>query len=257
MNILGIEMGCMSYDDMYILFDNWLRDKSTRSHAVAAINAYGCVCGVLDKHVRRAFNAADIVGIDSMPFVYWARRFYEPRTDRLYPPDMILHICSRAGARPCTFYLYGGYPGAAAKIEGFLKNRYQGVQVVGAHAPPFRELTEEEDAAICDEINRLQPDFVWVGLGSPRQDQWIQAHKEKIRGSIMVASGALFDFYSGRIRQAPRWIRCLGFEWLYRLFQDFPRLWKRYTVYNIIFVVLFVFQRLRMIRFSNADASEP
>jgi N-acetylglucosaminyldiphosphoundecaprenol N-acetyl-beta-D-mannosaminyltransferase len=88
-----------------------------------------------------------------------------------------------------------------------------------------------------------------VGLGSPKQDVWISEHREKIRGAIMVASGATFDFFSGRIKQAPKWIRDSGFEWLYRLTKDFRRLWVRYTVYNIIFLVMFGLQLTGLRRF--------
>src|SRR5580698_6493524 len=95
-------------------------------------------------------------------------------------------------------------------------------------------------------INAAKPDIVWVGLGSPKQDVWISEHRDKIRGTIMVASGATFDFFSGRIKQAPAWIRESGFEWLYRLTKDFRRLWVRYIVYNIIFVVMFSLQLTRL-----------
>ena len=95
---------------------------------------------------------------------------------------------------------------------------------------------------MCEMINRARPDFLWVGLGSPKQDVWISEHREKIRGTIMVASGATFDFFSGRIKQAPLWIREAGFEWMYRLTKDFRRLWVRYLVYNFIFVVMFGLQ---------------
>jgi N-acetylglucosaminyldiphosphoundecaprenol N-acetyl-beta-D-mannosaminyltransferase len=94
---------------------------------------------------------------------------------------------------------------------------------------------------------------VWVGLGSPKQDVWIAEHRDKIRGSIMIASGATFDFFSGRIQQAPEWIRNAGFEWLYRLTKDFRRLWVRYTVYNVVFLAMFALQLMRLRRFKTAD----
>ena len=98
-------------------------------------------------------------------------------------------------------------------------------------------------------INSTQPDFLWIGLGSPKQDVWIREHFEKIKGSIIVPSGATFDFFSGTIQQAPKWIRTSGFEWLFRLTQDFRRLWTRYTIYNVIFIFMFALQQLRVISF--------
>ena len=141
-----------------------------------------------------------------------------------------------------TFFLYGGSPGAPERMEEYLRERFEGIRIVGKYSPPFRALTEAEDQAVCDMINEAQPDLVWVGLGSPKQDVWISEHRERIRGSIMIASGATFDFFSGRIKQAPEWIRNAGFEWLYRLTKDFRRLWVRYTVYNVIFLFMFALQ---------------
>ena len=102
-------------------------------------------------------------------------------------------------------------------------------------------------------INAAKLDLLWVGLGSPKQDVWISEHREKIRGTIMIASGATFDFFSGKIKQAPEWVRSSGFEWLYRLTKDFRRLWLRYTVYNIIFLVMFALQVSGLRDFERAE----
>lgn len=241
----------MSYKDMYPLFDEWISDKSQRSHSIALVNVNCCVSALFDKPLRKIYNSADIVGIDSMPFLKWARAFYNKESDRFYAPDLMLEISSKAKEKGYTFFLYGGMPDAPDKMESYLKERFEGIQIVGKYSPPFRPLTEEEDLAVCDMINAVQPDFVWVGLGSPKQDIWIEEHREKIHGSVIIASGATFDFFSGKIKQAPKYIRNMGFEWLYRLAQDFRRLWVRYTVYNVIFVVVFILQNLRIIRFDE------
>jgi N-acetylglucosaminyldiphosphoundecaprenol N-acetyl-beta-D-mannosaminyltransferase len=187
-----------------------------------------------------------------MPFLKWARTFYKRDADRLYAPDIMLHVSQRAKEKGYTFFLFGGYPEAPEKIEAYLKERFEGINVVGKYSPPFRQLTEQEDEAICEMINKAQPDFLWVGLGSPKQDLWIHQHKRKLRGCVIVPSGATFDFFSGRIKQAPESIRHLGFEWLYRLMQDFKRLWVRYTVYNVVFVSVFALQLLGVLKFKSA-----
>jgi N-acetylglucosaminyldiphosphoundecaprenol N-acetyl-beta-D-mannosaminyltransferase len=152
-----------------------------------------------------------------------------------------------------TFFLYGGSPGAPDKIEQYLRERFDGIRIVGKYSPPFRSLTEAEDQAVCDMINAANPDIVWVGLGSPKQDVWISEHREKVRGTIMIASGATFDFFSGRIQQAPEWVRNAGFEWLYRLTKDFRRLWIRYTLYNAVFLAMFTLQLMGLRRFDSTD----
>ena len=249
MNMLGIYLDCISYKDMYNLFDQWLANKDSPSHTLSLVNVNCCVSALNEPKIREIYNSADIVGIDSMPFLKWARAFYNNESDRFYAPDLLLEISSNAKEKDYTFFFYGGYPDAPDKMETYLGNHYDGIQVVGKYSPPFRDLTTEEEQEIINMINDVNPDFLWIGLGSPKQDIWIHDRKDNIRGSIIIPSGATFDFISGRIKQAPEWIRNIGFEWLYRLTQDFPRLWKRYTIYNIIFIGVFFLQLIRVIRF--------
>jgi N-acetylglucosaminyldiphosphoundecaprenol N-acetyl-beta-D-mannosaminyltransferase len=253
MNMLGVRMDCLSYDDMHRIFREWLSDKSGRSHSLALINVNCCVSALLDKRLVQLYNGADLVGVDSMPFLRWARKFYNKKADRFYAPDLMLEASRKAKEYGYTFFLYGGSPGAPDRMEEYLRERFEGIRIVGKYSPPFRALTEAEDQAVCDMINEVQPDIVWVGLGSPKQDVWISEHRERIRGSILIASGATFDFFSGRIKQAPEWIRNAGFEWLYRLTKDFRRLWVRYTVYNVIFLFMFALQVTGLRRFETAE----
>ncbi len=251
MKILGINMCCLSYAEMYPIYDRWLSDKTSRSHSLAVINTYVSVCALLDKRLRDMYNSADLVGIDSMPFLKWARTFYKKNSDRFYAPDLMLQVSSQVKEKGYTFFLYGGYPEEPDRIEGYLNQRFEGLRIVGKYSPPFRPLTEEEEVAVCKLINDVHPDFLWVGLGSPKQDVWIRTHLEKIRGCIMMPSGATFDFFGGRIRQAPKWIRDTGFEWFFRLTQDSKRLWTRYTIYNFLFVLAFSLQLARIMTFDS------
>jgi N-acetylglucosaminyldiphosphoundecaprenol N-acetyl-beta-D-mannosaminyltransferase len=253
MNILGIKMDCISYEDMFTIFDEWLSHKSATSRRLAVINVHICVMSLFNKKLRDIYNSADLVGIDSMPFLKWGRLFYNRHSDHLNAPDILLNVSQKAKERKYRFFLYGGYPGAPEKIETYLSSRFEGINVVGKYSPPFRPLTNEEDDLLCNMINAVKPDFLWVGLGSPKQDIWIFEHTGKIQGSIIVPSGATFDFLSGRIKQAPAWIRKLGFEWLFRLTRDFKRLWVRYTVYNVIFLIAFFLQLCRLISFDQDD----
>jgi N-acetylglucosaminyldiphosphoundecaprenol N-acetyl-beta-D-mannosaminyltransferase len=252
MNMLGINMDCLSYREMDAAFDCWLADKESQARNLALVNVNCCVSALFDKNLRDIYNSADMVGIDSMPFLKWARAFYKKDCDRLYAPDILLHVSKQAKAKGYTFFLYGGYSGAPERMEAYLKERFEGINVVGKYSPPFRSLTEKENDAICDMINEARADFLWIGLGSPKQDMWIREHKHKLKACIIVPSGATFDFFSGRIKQAPQVIREFGFEWLYRLMQDFRRLWVRYTIYNVIFIAVFILQLTRIVRFSQA-----
>jgi len=250
-NFVGIDVDINTYEKMISLFDKWIKNKNDRSHHVACVNVNCCAEGLIDRSVQNLFNSADIVGPDSMPFVYWIRWVLRKKCDRLYAPDIITELCKISVRKGYSYYLYGGNEGVAKKMKDNLEHRFPGIKILGYYSPPFRPLTHEEDAAVCAEINRLSPDFVIVGLGSPKQDVWIQDHLHKIKGSVMIAAGATFDFFSGHISQAPFWIQKSGFEWLFRLLHDPKRLLKRYSYYNALFLWNFALQISGIKRFTK------
>jgi N-acetylglucosaminyldiphosphoundecaprenol N-acetyl-beta-D-mannosaminyltransferase len=233
---LGLSLHCLSYQDMFCKFDEWIRGHQNRGYSVALVNVNCCVSGLLDRSVRRLYQQADLLGIDSMIFLYVARLLKNKSSDRLYAPDMMVEAAKQSTRRGYKFFLYGGAQGAPEAMSAYLRKVSQDVQIAGTLSPPFRPLTREEDDAVCQTILESGANIVWVGLGSPKQDVWIAEHCDRLPGCILIASGATFDFFSGRIKQAPRLIRSSGFEWLYRLFQDPVRLWKRYTLYNLLFL---------------------
>lgn len=116
-----------------------------------------------------------------------------------------------------------------------LTQNYPGIQIAGMYSPPFRPLTEEEDKAVIERINETKPDFVWIGLGAPKQEKWMAAHQGKIDG-LMLGVGAGFDYYAENIKRAPMWMQKSNLEWVYRLMQDPKRLFKRYWSTNTKFI---------------------
>ena len=142
----------------------------------------------------------------------------------------------------------------APRIEGVqllaerLQIRFPGLNVAGAYSPPFRPLTAVEDAQIVEQINQATPDIVWVGLGTPKQDLWMAAHRQQLTAPVLIGVGAAFDFHTGRIPQAPPWMQQAGLEWLFRLWQEPRRLWYRYLVYNPLFILLVLAQILGLRR---------
>lgn len=242
-NFTGIAIESLSYDEMISRIDTWLKNKEGRSHHIACLNAYCVALSMEDERLSKIYNSSDIAGPDGMPFVRWLRTMIQSRCDRFCAPDIALYLAEKSKEKGYSFYLYGGSPTVLENMQAFLKEKFPHINIAGSMSPPFRALTQEEEDDICGEINRLKPDIVLVGLGTPKQDYWIEEHIEKIRGAVFVASGATFDFFGGRINMAPHWIRISGFEWLYRLLgKDFKRLWKRYTYYNYVFLSRFVLQ---------------
>jgi N-acetylglucosaminyldiphosphoundecaprenol N-acetyl-beta-D-mannosaminyltransferase len=253
--VLGLRLHCLSYGEMHEAFDWWISDRTRPSLAVALVNVNCSVSAIKDPKSFSCYQAAGIRGIDSTPFRWLAQLISGRKLDRLYAPDIMLEVAARSQSKQYRFFLLGGMPGACETIAAKLTRDYANLRIVGSYCPPFRPLTAEEDDALVAAVNAANPDFVWVGLGSPKQDLWIQEHREKIRGTVMIASGATFDFFSGRIRQAPKWIRSSGLEWIFRLGQDTRRLWKRYTLYNLIFVACFSAELLGLREWGLSPAS--
>ncbi len=246
-NFLGIGLTPVTYPELFLKVDEWIKNKSGRSHHIACVNAYCIALAIRNREVSRIYNSADITGPDGMPFVKWIRNISKQKCDRIAAPDTILQLAAHAKTTNYTFYLYGGSPDVCVKMKEFLEKKFPHIRIIGHYSPPFREMTQDEDDAIVAEINLLQPDIICVGLGTPKQDYWIDTHIEKIRGSVLIASGATFDFFGGRIKMAPEFIRNSGLEWVYRLFgKDFKRLWKRYIVMHSIFLVNFLMQQARV-----------
>jgi N-acetylglucosaminyldiphosphoundecaprenol N-acetyl-beta-D-mannosaminyltransferase len=248
LRLLGLNLNCISYDDMFRIFDHWLRADSNRGFSVALINAYGSVSGLLDLRVRQLYQEADLLGVDGRPFLYLARLLRNTKSDQLCAPEMILQCARVAPSRGYKFFLYGGRPGYLERMSTFLKAVNPSLAISGTYCPPFRDLTPEEDQEVCRMIKASGANMIWVGLGSPKQDFWIRQHRDKLPGCIFIASGATFDFYSGRIRRAPSWCSNSGLEWLYRLSQDPRRLWKRYTILNALFCVALLLELVGILK---------
>jgi N-acetylglucosaminyldiphosphoundecaprenol N-acetyl-beta-D-mannosaminyltransferase len=145
-------------------------------------------------------------------------------------------MCARSAERGHRHYFYGGSPRVVERLVARLAQRYPGLIVAGYRSPPYRALTEEEDAADVAAINDARPDFVWVGLGMPKQEKWIAAHVGRIHATALLGVGAAFDFHAGTKPRAPRWIQRSGFEWLFRLASEPRRLAHRYVIDNSIFI---------------------
>ncbi len=132
-------------------------------------------------------------------------------------------------------YFYGSTEETLELLKDKLTKNYPNMTIVGMYSPPFRPLTEEEDQEVIKQINDTNPDFVWIGLGAPKQEIWMSEHQGKING-LMIGVGAGFDYYAGNIKRAPLWMQNHNLEWLYRLIQDPKRLFKRYLVTNTKFI---------------------
>ena len=145
---------------------------------------------------------------------------------RLHGPDLMLLACERGQENGWSHFFYGGKEGVPEQLAKNLKKAYPNMKIAGTLSPPFRALTSEEDQRVRDTIRESGADFVWVGLGLLKQEEWIAEHLEGTGARWMIGVGAAFDFYAGTVKRAPQAFRRLGLEWLYRAVLE-PRMWVR------------------------------
>ena len=144
-------------------------------------------------------------------------------------------IFEESGNKGYKHFFYGSTQETLEKLRQSLLDLYPDLKIVGMYSPPFRPMTQEEDVEVSRRINEKKPDFVWVGLGAPKQEIWMAEHQGKISG-LMVGVGAGFDYWSGKIKRAPKWMQDHNLEWLFRLLQEPKRLFGRYFYTNIKFI---------------------
>jgi colanic acid biosynthesis glycosyl transferase WcaI len=181
---------------------------------------------------------------DGMPLVWLGRAGGRP-VERVCGPDFMPALIEQGISAGRTHFFYGGAPGVPEALAARLLDRYPGLRVAGTHSPPFRQLSPGEEDAIVARINAAAPDYVWVGLGTPKQDLWLAANRPRLNASALLAVGAAFDLLAGRRRRAPRWMQRTGTEWIYRLAMEPRRLGSRYTRVNARFVRLLVEDRVK------------
>ena len=172
---------------------------------------------------------------DGGPLSTVGRRRGYKNMERTTGPSLMGEVFKISAEKEYRHFFYGSKKETLDLLEKKLNDEYPGIQIVGMFSPPFRPLTEEEDAEVIKMINDLKPDFVWIGLGAPKQENWMAAHQGKIDG-LMIGVGAGFDYFAGNIERAPEWMQKWNLEWVYRLIQDPKRLFKRYWYTNIKFI---------------------
>lgn len=220
--------------------------QQPKGRAVHLCNAYTLSLALHDQSLTDLLNRADANLTDGMPLVWIGRRLgLSHMRDRVYGPDLMIATLDRGRAHGLRHYLFGSTPEVIAQLETNLRERFPGVEIVGAESGPFRPLTETEDHELAGRIMAAGADVVWVGLGTPRQDLFVDRYRDLAPVTFM-AVGAAFDFHAGTKKQAPRIVQRSGMEWLFRLITEPRRLWKRYLIGNGRFVWAVLRRRPRL-----------
>jgi N-acetylglucosaminyldiphosphoundecaprenol N-acetyl-beta-D-mannosaminyltransferase len=217
---------------------------------------YICVTGVHgvmeaqeDPQFKKILNDAFLCTPDGMPMVWAGKLAGHSEMRRVYGPDLMLDICAWSETSGAKHFFYGGADGVAELLAQKLQEKFPKLQVVGTYTPPFRALNEAEVKALQEKASATRPDFFWVGLSTPKQEKFMAEFLPKLDVTLMLGVGAAFDFHSGRISQAPRWMQRSGLEWFYRLCSEPRRLWKRYLRNNPLFVLNFLLQKTGLKKF--------
>ncbi len=224
--------------------------KQSKSCYVAIANVHVVMTAYWHQTYAEVLANAEIVTPDGMPLVWGLRSLGVKNQQRVYGPDLTLALCDRAAQENISIYLFGATTETLHKLEQNLKTRFPNLAIAGKHAPPYFELGDPKFEIQLDHdleiITKSGAKIVFVALGCPKQELWMSyAHKRL--PAVMIGVGAAFDFHSGQVSQAPRWMMAIGLEWLYRFSQEPIRLWRRYVINNPCFVILFSIQHIRRI----------
>lgn len=254
-NVLGILVDAVDYE---AALERVIAAARARVPlAATALAVHGVMCGVLDAKQRYRLNHLGLVAPDGQP-VRWALNLLH-RTrlrERVYGPELMLRICQRAADEGLPIFLFGSRDEVLQKLQANLQARFPGLIVAGCLPSRFRRLDGAERQALAQQIRQSGAAITFVGLGCPRQEIWAYENVEALSMPV-IAVGAAFDFHAGLLSQAPPWMQRRGLEWLFRLYAEPRRLWRRYLLLNPAYVALLLCQLAHWRRFDPQKTQPP
>lgn len=239
--VLTVWLNAVTLPDVIEAIDEWIATGNQGYILPCTVN--DVISAYDSPQLTTVINNSSLAVPDGMPLV-WMGKFYGKKVSRTYGPDLMLKMCEHSQDKQYRHFFYGT---TSATLDSLIKNllcRFPKIIIAGSFSPPFRELSEEEKYNIAEMINSANPDIVWVGLGSPKQDFWAAEFRHRLHANAIIAVGAAFDFIAGKLPQAPRWMGKCGLEWLFRLAIEPRRLWRRYLIGNSRFMFLVIRQLL-------------
>ena len=257
-DILGVGVTTRSLPEVVEDVVSWATAPRPNAgpHYVCATSVHGLVEAARDPSFRHTLNGAARVTPDGMPLVWFGRLRGVTRMTRVYGPDLMKEVCRVTAGVPVRHFFYGGAPGVPEELARRLSAEFPGLEVGGAYSPPYRRLSRGELEKVAELINGSGSQIVWVGLSTPKQELWIEAVRDLLDARVVLSVGAAFDFHTGRVPQAPAWMQASGLEWVFRLFQEPRRLWRRYSYIVPVFLWLALLQLAGLRKFTNVTETE-
>lgn len=239
-NILGVNINVTSMKETVLYIKENL--ETLKGNYICISNVHTTVMSYEDENYRKIQNSGAMALPDGAPLSIVSKIRGFKDAERVTGPDLMEEIFNISELKGYRHYFYGSTEETLLELREKLLNKYPKINIVDMYSPPFRQLTKQEDDELIKKINNLSPDFIWVGLGAPKQELWMYNHKKKVNG-FMIGVGAGFDYHAEKIKRAPKIMQKLSLEWLYRLIQDPKRLWKRYFKTNFKFIRLIVLNK--------------
>lgn len=242
-NVLGVNVSATNMTDAVNIIMDWVNNNEKRF--VIARDVGGIVRCQADKNFKALHEKSGLNVPDGAPLVWVGKLYGFAETDRVFGPELMLKVCKKSIEYGYTHFIYGGKPGLADELRNNLCEWFPGLQIVGTYTPPFRPLNEDEEQELISIINQLKPDIFWVCIGSPKQEFFSDQYLYKLDTKVMICVGAAIDFHTGRLVDAPDWVKKIGMQWFHRLCQEPKRLWKKYLINNSTFLILISWQILK------------
>ena len=246
--VLGVRVDAVQIPEVCKRVAKWVAHRDG-CHYVAVTGMHGIMEAQHEPAFKAVLNTADLVVPDGMPLVWLSRIRGRPLARRVYGPELMLEVCRQTASRSVSHFLLGGAPGVADRLATALRHRFAELAIAGTCSPPFHPLSEGQEEDLLETINRAAPDIVWVGLSTPKQEQWMHRHRDRLKAAVLLGVGAAFDIHSGSRSQAPAWMRENGWEWLFRLIQEPRRLWRRYLLHGPQFLFYIVLELFNLRKF--------
>jgi N-acetylglucosaminyldiphosphoundecaprenol N-acetyl-beta-D-mannosaminyltransferase len=234
LKVLGIGIDATNLANASDCVMTWIAQGQRETVAVAAVHSI--VDAQRVPEAKRMLQQCGLCVPDGVPLVWLLRIAGHRDVSRVFGADLMVRLSARLAAENRSVFYYGGRPEVVEELAQTMTERFPGLGTAGYYSPPFRDLNAEEEDAVVSRINGSGADVVWVGLGAPKQECWMRRFRDRLTVPVLIGVGAAFDYNTNRIQRAPLWMQACALEWLYRVFQEPQRLWRRYFRNNPLFV---------------------